>query len=309
MLSVAAAFRAQATRVHFISEREIMKKSLLVILLLLLSATGLLADSVDVRLLRSVSLGESPRQVVASADGQRIYVLTATEEVQIYSADGQLQGSFEVGPEVTGITPLGAERLILQLTGRQEMTLLALQPVVSIKTAGAPVLGALDAPVEIAVFDDFECPYCAKAVPLFKQVLETYPGKVKLVFKNFPLGMHKNARVAAAAALAAERQGKFWPLHDLLFENYNTLNPQKIRELAEQVGLDMARFDQDRNDPALQQQINADLQEGQKVGVSGTPTVFINGRRLKQRSMAGVKQMIETELAKETAAKKQSAGG
>lgn len=309
MLSVAAAFRAQATRVHFISEREIMKKSLLVILLLLLSATGLLADSVDVRLLRSVSLGESPRQVVASADGQRIYVLTATGEVQIYSVEGQLQGSFEVGPEVTGITPLGAERLILQLTGRQEMTLLALQPVVSIKTAGAPALGALDAPVEIAVFDDFECPYCAKAVPLFKQVLETYPGKVKLVFKNFPLGMHKNARAAAVAALAAERQGKFWPLHDLLFENYNTLNPQKIRELAEQVGLDMARFDQDRNDPALQQQINADLQEGQKVGVSGTPTVFINGRRLQQRSMAGFKQMIEAELAKETAAKKQSAGG
>jgi len=281
-----------------------MKRSLLAILLLLLSATSLLADSVDVRLLRSVPLGKTPRQVVSSADGQRIYVLTTTGQVQIYTAEGERQGGFDVGPEVTGITPQGENRLILQLAERQQMNLLALQPVVSLKTAGAPSLGAPDAPVEIVVFDDFECTYCAQAVPLFKQVLETYPGKVKLVFKNFPLGMHKNARAAATAAFAAERQGKFWPLHDLLFENYNKLNPQKIRELAEQLGLDMKRFDQDRNDPALQQMINEDLQEGQKVGVRGTPTVFINGRGLQQRNMAGFTQMIEEELAKQLTSKK-----
>lgn len=203
-----------------------MKRYLLAVLILLLSATSLLADSVEVRLLRSVALGETPRQVVASADGQRIYVLTTTGQVQLYSAAGQKQGAFEVGPEVTGITPQGAEQLILQSAERQEMTLLALQPVVSLKTAGAPSLGAPDAPVEIVIFDDFECPYCARSVPLFKQVLEAYPVKVKLVFKNFPLKMHKNARAAATAALAADRQGKFWPLHDLLFENYNKLNPQ-----------------------------------------------------------------------------------
>ncbi len=184
-----------------------MKKSLLVILLLLLSATGLLADSVDVRLLRSVSLGETPRQVVTSADGQRIYVLTTTGQVQLYSADGKKQGVFEVGPEVTGITPQGPDRLILQLAEKQEMTLLALQPVVSLTTAGAPSLGAPDAPVEIVVFDDFECPYCAKAVPLFKQVLETYPGKARLVFKNFPLKMHKNARVALPRRLPQRDRG------------------------------------------------------------------------------------------------------
>lgn len=285
-----------------------MKKSLLVLLILLLSATGLLANSIDVRLLRSVSLGESPRQVVSSADGKRIYVLTTAGNVQLYTADGQLQGDFEVGPEVTGISPQGADRLILQSTERQEMTLLALQPVVSLKTTGAPFLGAPDAPVEMVIFDDFECPYCAKTVPLLKQVLEAYPGKVKLVFKNFPLKMHKNARAASTAALAAERQGKFWPLHDLLFENYNKLNSQKIRELAERAGLDMERFDQDQNDPVLQQVINADLQEGQKVGVRGTPTIFINGRRLQKRSMAGFKQMIDVELAKATASKKQPAG-
>jgi protein-disulfide isomerase len=281
-----------------------MKRNLLAILILIVSSTSLLAASVDVRLLRSVSLGETPLQVVASADGQRIYVLTTTGQVQLYSADGQKQGVFDVGPEVTGITPQGPDRLILQLAGRQGMTLLALQPVVTLKTAGAPTLGAQNAAVEIVVFSDFECTYCAKSVPLFKQVLETYPGKVKLVYKNFPLGMHKNARNASVAALAAERQGKFWSLHDLLFENYNKLNPKKIRELAEQLGLDMKQFDRDRNDPALLQMINADLQEGQNVGVRGTPTVFINGRLLQKRDIEGFKQIIEEELTKQLAAKK-----
>jgi len=280
-----------------------MKINLLAILILLLSSTNLFADSIDVNLIKSISLGETPRQVVTSTDGKRIYVLTTAGKVQLYSADGQLQGDFEVGPDVTGITPQGTDRLILQLAERQEITLLRLQPVVSLKTAGAPSLGAPDAPVEIVIFDDFECPYCARTVPLLKQVLEAYSGKARLVFKNFPLGMHKNARNASVAALAADRQEKFWPLHDLLFENYKQLSPGKIRELAEQAGLDMEQFDQDRKDPALQQMINEDLQEGQKVGVRGTPTIFINGRRLQKRNLAGFKQIIEEELAKATAKK------
>jgi len=277
-----------------------MKRSLFAILILLVSSTNLFADSIDVNLVKSVSLGETPRQVVTSADGQRIYILTTTGRVQLYSADGDLQGDFEVGPEVTGITPQGPDRLILQLADRQQINLLTLQPRVSIKTAGSPSLGAPDAPVTIAIFDDFECPYCARTVPLLKQVLDAYPGKVNLVFKNFPLGMHKNARNASVSALAADRQGKFWPLHDLLFENYKKLNPEKIRELAEQAGLDMKQFDLDKSDPVLQQKINEDLQEGQKVGVRGTPTVFINGRRLQKRNLEGFKRIIEEELTKAT---------
>jgi protein-disulfide isomerase len=127
---------------------------------------------------------------------------------------------------------------------------------------------------------------------------------VKLVFKNFPLAMHQHARAAAIASLAAQRQGKFWPLHDLLFENFNKLNPQKIRELAEQAGLDMNRFDQDQKDAKLQQRIDADIQEGQRVGVRGTPTIFVNGHLLQQRSLAALSQLIEAQLAKLTPAGK-----
>ncbi len=273
-----------------------MSKKLLIILILLLSASPLLASSVDVNMIRTVPLGETPLQVAATADGQRIYVLTDAGKVHLFNADGAPQGSFEVGPDVTGITPQGSNRLVLQLAERQEMLLIALQPVVKIDSSNSPILGNADAPVEIVVYDDFECPYCARSVPLLKQVLDAYPDKVKLVFKNFPLPMHKSARTAALAGLAAEQQGKFWPLHDLLFDNYNKLSPQKIRELAQQAGLDMSRFDKALADPKLLQQVNSDIQEGQQIGVRGTPTIFINGRRLQQRSMDGFKKMIDAEL-------------
>ncbi len=183
------------------------------------------------------------------------------------------------------------------------MRLIAIESVVQLQTEKSPTLGKADAPITIAVFDDFECPYCAKAVPLFKQVMQQYSGKVKMVFKNFPLSFHKNARPAAIAALAADRQDKFWQFHDLLFANHSQLTAAKIQQLAEQAGLNMEQFNRDRADQELQRMINNDLQEGKKVGVRGTPTVFINGRRLPQRSLPAFSQMIEAELARLAAAK------
>lgn len=276
-----------------------LQKLFMVVLLLLFGASpALAANRVDVRMLRTVSLDANPTQVVATADGQRIYVLTEKGDVQLFSTNGDLIGSFEAGPDVTGIAPQGANRLILEMGKQQQLMLIALEPVVQLSTAGAPTLGPADAPVTIVIFDDFECPYCAKAVPLVKEVVNAYPDQVRLVYKHFPLGMHKHAKAAAIASMAAERQGKFWPLHDLLFANYNKLNPNKITQLAEQAGLDMARFEVDRKDPRLQQQLNADMREGKRVGVRGTPTIFVNGRRLPQRSRAAFDQLIKAELAK-----------
>ncbi len=277
-----------------------IRECFLAVLVLFVSSSLLVADTVDVRMLRSVDLGATPRQITSTADGQRIYVLTEQGDVRIYSADGQYQGTFEAGPDVTGITPQGANRLILEMTELQQMLLVALEPVVQISTAGAPTLGPDDAPVSIVIFDDFECPYCAKVVPLLREVLAAYPDQVKLVYKNFPLGMHKNARIAAVAGLAAAQQGKFWQLHDLLFANYKKLSEQKITQLAEEAGLDMEKFARARNNPQLRQQINAELQEGRKIGVRGTPTIFVNGRRLPQRSKTAFDQLIQAELARQT---------
>ncbi len=271
----------------------------LFLLILLLSVTPLWASSVDVNLLGNLVLDSTPRQVVATADGKRIYLLTESGEVIFFSSNGAQEGRFEVGPDVTGIAPQGANRLILQLAQKKQLSIIAIEPIVQIDTTNSPILGDQNAPIMIAIYDDFECPYCAKSEPMIKQVLQQYAGKVKLAFKNFPLNFHKNAKPAALAALAAGRQGKFWELHDLLFENYSSLSPARIRQLAEQLQLDMVQFERDKSDPELLQQIDFDLQEGQRIGVRGTPTIFINGRRLQQRSLAGFAQMIEAELARQ----------
>jgi protein-disulfide isomerase len=130
-------------------------------------------------------------------------------------------------------------------------------------------------------------------------VFERYPKEMKLVFKNFPLRNHKFAWPAAIAALAANKQGKFWELHDQLYENYNRLSDQKIREIAQQVGLDMEKFDKDMKAPELKAIVERDFQEGARIGVRGIPTIFVNGRQLKNRSFQGFQAAIEKELARE----------
>jgi protein-disulfide isomerase len=130
-------------------------------------------------------------------------------------------------------------------------------------------------------------------------VFETYPKVVKLAIKNFPLPNHKFARQAAVAALAANRQGKFWEFHDELYKNYSRLNEEKIQEIAQQVGLDTAKLDQDMKAPEINAIVENDLREGKNAGVRGIPTIFINGRLLRDRSLAGFQAAIEKELAEE----------
>jgi protein-disulfide isomerase len=129
-------------------------------------------------------------------------------------------------------------------------------------------------------------------------VLEKYPNDVKIVFKNFPLKSHKFAMPAAIAALAAGEQGKFWEFHDLLFENYNKLNDQKIQEIAVAVGLNLEEYEKKKGDPAIKQRVAQDFAEGRRVGVRGTPTIFINGIRLRNRSIQGFQAAIDKQLQK-----------
>ncbi len=135
-------------------------------------------------------------------------------------------------------------------------------------------------------------------------MFETYPKVVKLAIKNFPLPNHKFARQAAVAALAANRQGKFWEFHHKLYKNYNRLDQEKIREIAQQVGLDTVRFEQDMKAPEVEAMVESDLREGKNAGVRGIPTIFINGRLLRDRSFAGFQAAIEKELAQEDKKKK-----
>jgi protein-disulfide isomerase len=131
-------------------------------------------------------------------------------------------------------------------------------------------------------------------------VLDKYPQKVKLVFKNYPLtSIHPFAYRAAIAALAADAQGKFWQFHEKLFVNQRSLNDAQIEGIAHELKLDMERFNNAMKDPAIQKLITRDMEEGREAGVGGIPAVFVNGRFPKEGSLQGIEALIQAELKKE----------
>jgi protein-disulfide isomerase len=129
-------------------------------------------------------------------------------------------------------------------------------------------------------------------------VLEKNTGKVKLVFKNFPLRMHQYAMKAATAAMAAGQQGKFWEFHDRLFLEYNKLSDQMIKDIAKSLGLNMTDFETQMKSPKILGQIQKDIVDGHQAAVTGTPTVFINGRRVRNWSPNELQVLINKALNK-----------
>jgi len=127
-------------------------------------------------------------------------------------------------------------------------------------------------------------------------LLERFPKEVKLVPKNFWLQSHRFAMKAAQAALAAREQGKFWEIHEKLFENYRTLNEEKIKEIAGSLGLDMEKLGRDMNSPAVQNILSRDFNEGRRIGLRGIPTILINGRIVERYGPAELQALIEEEL-------------
>jgi protein-disulfide isomerase len=154
-----------------------------------------------------------------------------------------------------------------------------LEPPVKLSVEGAPFKGPADAKVTIVEFSDFQCPYCAKAAIEAAAVVQKFPKEVKLVFKQFPLEDHSQAALAAEASLAANAQGKFWPLHDKMYANFRSINRARIFVWATEAGLDMNRFRADLDSHKFAARVKAEEQEGEVAGVEGTPTFFINGKR------------------------------
>ena len=139
-------------------------------------------------------------------------------------------------------------------------------------------LGPSHAAVTIVEYGDFECPNCKQAAPAAKMLLERFPGRVRLVWRHFPLEeVHPHALGAALASEVAAGQGKFWPMHDLLFENQRHLKPPQLRRYAEQLELDMVRYDGDMGDTVYLQRVREDIEGGTRSGVRATPTFFLNG--------------------------------
>jgi protein-disulfide isomerase len=150
---------------------------------------------------------------------------------------------------------------------------------VKLNITGAPFKGPADAKVTIVEFSDFQCPYCAKAAGEAAQLVQKFPKEVKLVFKQFPLDDHSQAELAAEASLAAQAQGKFWPMHDKMYANFRQINRDHILVWATEIGLDMNRFRTELDGHKYTMRVRAEEQEGETAGVEGTPTFYINGQK------------------------------
>ena len=167
------------------------------------------------------------------------------------------------------------------------------------QAAGAgPSFGPADAKVTVVEYSDFECPYCSKAAEVVKTLKENYADKVRFVFRQFPLPMHRNAPLASEAALAAHAQGKFWPMHDKLFENQRALDRASIEGYAQELGLNMAKFKEALDGDEHEKTIEADMALGKEIGVQGTPTMIVGTKRVSNPTdYATVAKLIDDELA------------
>jgi protein-disulfide isomerase len=157
--------------------------------------------------------------------------------------------------------------------------------------------GPQDAPITIIQFSDFQCPSCAKAAPLVKQIFETYSDQVKWIFKNYPLRLHKDAALAHEAALAAGEQGKFWEMHDIIFSNQTRIKRSHLLDYAKRLSLNINQFISSLDSGRYKAMIENDIEEGNTLGVRGAPTFIINGKKFEGlRSFVAFKSAIDKAL-------------
>ena len=151
---------------------------------------------------------------------------------------------------------------------------------VKLSIDGDPVKGPSNARVTVVEFSDFQCPFCAKAAVEVNLVMQKFPNDVRVVFKQFPLDSHSQAALAGEASLAAQAQGKFWEMHDKMYANFRAISRDHILTWAKEIGLDVDRLRADLDSHKYAGRMKAEEQEGEKAGVQGTPTFFIDGRKL-----------------------------
>jgi protein-disulfide isomerase len=171
---------------------------------------------------------------------------------------------------------------------------------VAVSIGDAPTEGPASAKVVVVEFGDFECPYCGEEEPIVTQMLSDYAGRIRFVFKEFPLtSIHPYAELAAEAALAANAQGKFWPYHNTLYANQAALGRSDLDTYATDVGLDLTKFDAALDHGTYAAAVAADVSQGTSLGVSGTPTFFINGIAVVGAvPYSDLQSVIDAQLAK-----------
>jgi protein-disulfide isomerase len=191
------------------------------------------------------------------------------------------------------------EQVIANLRTGQNVKIALEAPRVAVVSTGHPTLGAKDAPITMVEFGDFQCPFCRASENSVKEIRAKYGDKVRLVYMDFPLGIHQHAMDAANAARCAGEQDKFWQYHDAMFADQSKLAPADLKASAAKLGLDAKKFDACLDKTKYQSQIQQDMAEGTKLGVTGTPTFFINGREITGAQPAQkFEEVIDDEMAR-----------
>jgi protein-disulfide isomerase len=166
-----------------------------------------------------------------------------------------------------------------------------------IDIAEAPVKGNPGARITLIEFADYECPHCRRFQPVLHQILDEFRSDVKLYFKHYPLPQHTNARLAAEAAVAAQKQGKFWQFQDKLWEKSDELTPAEIEKAAKEIGLDVAKFRQDMASEAVKARVQKDRSDGAAAGLQATPTLYIDGREYTDgRDSESLREWIKDQI-------------
>ncbi|MGA1869314.1 MAG: thioredoxin domain-containing protein [bacterium] len=261
--------------------------------------TGTISAKVAWNILETITLDDTPIDVAVSHDESLAYILL-TKSICVYSLQDKratdtipLKGTFS-----RIILSSDEEKLYLTDKKSKQVSIINITMIYSIETGNSPVIGKPEAPVSIVAFLDYQCPYCAKIYPVLEKLAEKYPNDVNLIIKHYPLRMHRFAQKAAQAALAASQQNKYKESTQILMANYKNLNDATIKKYIQETGIDMSTFDKAFNDPALQHIISQDMKLGAQLKVRGVPSLFINGRGVKNRSFDALSRMIESELKK-----------
>jgi protein-disulfide isomerase len=275
-----------------------MKKRSWAIILASILIPALAHAAIEYKSIFKADISAPILDVATNPSENTVFVLTRSA-VLIYSTEKQaVTDRIPLTEAYDHIAYQEPNRLVLSATKPARLNIIHFDHVYDIDVSGKVVQGPLDARAKLVIFDDYQCPYCSRLQPFVQEILDSFPQDVNCVIKDFPIASHPFSRQAAMAALAAERQGKFWAFHSQLLANYNRLNEKKIQDIAKNLGLDMKRFNHDRHLESLRKAIQQDVEEGRKLGVDGTPTVFLNGKRIDNRNLGRLPRLIKEELAK-----------
>ncbi len=270
-----------------------MKNNILIIALVVL--VGLLSG-----ILLLVGIGQAVNVAVSPISAQLAEISSSVKALQQKLDSGAGQGSLSaqlaaLDKKLEGLNNGAAPRQAQPPQPPSE----DFNKVYTIPVGTTPVAGLKSAPITIVEFSDLQCPFCARFYPAVKEVMKAYPDKINMMVKNFPLPFHPNARPAAKLALAANLQGKYFEMVELLLSNGGDVSDAKIKEYADALKLDLKKLTADYKDKDAEWEkiIEADLQLGSEVDVRGTPTFYINGKKTMARDLNGYKAEIEKILA------------